>query len=88
MCYILVQSHAAITRFHNLCFWSLSLCVFHLWDVICRLTNSDHVKSNFIHKVHHICSFGTLISVDFKDIISVVDYKKSEKKGPNQLGTL
>ena len=61
------------------CFSIYIACLNHNWYVLCKSTKSNRVKSNIVHKLHWIHSFGTLKLVDFKDVIAVHDYKKSAK---------
>ena len=61
------------------CFSIYIACLNHNWYVLCKSTKSNRVKSNIVHKLHWIHSFGTLKLVDFKNVIAVHDYKKSAK---------
>ena len=43
-------------------------------------TEHDHVKDNISARLLQICTFGNLKLEDFKDLISVADYKTCETK--------
>jgi hypothetical protein len=47
-----------------------------------RSTENDHVKTNLVHKIHRIRSFGSLKLQEFKNLLSPEDYAKCEKKRP------
>lgn len=44
-----------------------------------RSTELDHVKTNFVHKLHRIQHFGALPLSSFKGLISEEDLKSCEK---------
>ena len=45
-----------------------------------RFTEQDHVKDNLLAKLLRICTFGKMKLEDFKDLISVDDYKMCQAK--------
>lgn len=46
----------------------------------CKSMKNNHVKTNLIHKIHHIRSFKTLKLHEFKTLLTHDDYARCEKK--------
>lgn len=47
-----------------------------------RLTEHSHVKTNMIHMLHRINSFGQLPLLDFKSLLTEDEYKRCENRKP------
>ena len=47
---------------------------------LCRSTENDHVKDSLPTKLLRICTFGKMRLEEFKDLLSVADYKMCESK--------
>ncbi len=45
-----------------------------------RSTESDHVKTNLVHKLHRVQSFGIRKLEEFKDLLTPDQYSKCLKK--------
>ena len=56
------------------------VCIFSLKFVFFRSTEHGHVKDNLPAKLLRIRTFGKMELEEFKDLLSVLDYKLCESK--------
>jgi hypothetical protein len=69
-------------EFHNLYFVNMFLFFpfLPLTFCLCRSTENDHVKDSLPAKLLCIRTFGKMRLEEFKDLLSVADYKTCESK--------